>query len=134
MYFIISGQHRFEAAKRFRREREEDHKPIPLWCRRFTCDILKPDVTVDFRERIAGRLQSSSLTTLGWSFTETMEYLVQLASKFPEDRRPPRTDLLRVTYEKTGKNEMHDGGMVCVVHGRSTDTVFSCIIICSRNN
>ena len=93
---------------------------MPQWCRRFRCRILKAGLELDVVQKVAGREQAKSETVAGMTFSQSMDWLLRevekvraAAERAGEAPALNKSELLRVTYDKTGKNTKYDGTVVC---------------------
>ena len=119
-YFVLDGQHKFSAAMRIRRKLETNNRPVPAWCRRFRCKVIKSDLPLDMLQKIAGKEQAKAMTVAAMTFTQTMQLYkkevdaVQAeAAKTGEEPVVSRKDILHKVYDKTGKTPKFDGPVVC---------------------
>ena len=100
-YYIISGQHRFKAAKQWRDARQLKRLPLPDWCQYFHCEILKQGLTRKVIEETAGRLQAQSSVVRSMSIADTMRHFFELQQRDPDESVQ---SLLGTTYVNTGKS------------------------------
>lgn len=117
---MIDGQHKFSASQRIRRKLEQQNRPVPKWCRSFRCRVLKPGLELDIVQKIAGREQAKSETVASMPFSATMAWFMRemqqvkgAAERAGEAPVINKSQLLRTTYEKTGKTLKFDGTEVC---------------------
>ena len=112
---MLDGQHKFSAAMRVRRKLETNNRPVPGWCRRFRCKIIKRDLPLDMLQKIAGKEQAKAMTVAAMTFTQTMQlYKKEVeAAKRGEQPVVNRTEVLCTVYAKTGKTPKFDGPVVC---------------------
>jgi hypothetical protein len=99
---------------------ELGNRTVPTWALKFRCKVIRDDVPKDVLQRIAGREQAKAVTVTGMSFTDTVVYfkslvdgVVQAAQAAGTEVVINRTDLLKKTYENTGKTTKFDGTMAC---------------------
>ena len=109
------------AAMEVRHQLEEKMLTIPECYTTFRCAVIKEDVTLEMRQKIAGREQARAeyvkSTTLSERvafylarFQEATKGAVQRTEDVDVLRRP---SLLKDTYMCTGCTIPHDGTMVC---------------------
>ena len=117
---MLDGQHKFAAAQAIRRSLEKANRPVPSWCLKFRCRVIRPDLDLGTLQKIAGKEQAKSLSVAAMTFTQTMnwyrkerETIMQEANRRGEQPVTNRSEILRVTYDKTGKNPKFDGPVVC---------------------
>ena len=108
-YYVISGQHRFEAARHFRERENHKGRSPPEWAVKFTCDVLKEGLTLTEVQRIAGRLQAQQGTVRAMTASETMAFYLKQQRKRPGEAP---SKLLIDTFKCTGKS-IQDGTPVC---------------------
>ena len=121
-YYIISGQHRFQAAQQTAKKAAEKALPAPSWTQRFRCHVVKADTSVETRQIIAGKTQALQESVHGMPFSDKVRWLRRemvaelqaLEEKGEEYPQLNRAALLRLTYTKTGCTPSTDGSMVCV--------------------
>ena len=111
----MAGQHRFEAAKRWRARCSAKGVPVPEWAITFPCEILGSGLSVDELEEIAGRLQAQATIVKKMSPTDTLDFFYRLLQRHPDWSR---STLLAATYKRTGKTAA-DGTMVCYCQSTS---------------
>ena len=109
-FFIIAGQHRFEAARQWRILKAKNRETVPDWAVNFPCTILKEDLTEAEINYVAGRLQAQASTVMSMTVTDTMTFFAKQLKKHPKDSM---TKLLLTTYDMTGKT-VQDGKPVCL--------------------
>lgn len=119
-YYILSGQHRFAAARKVAEEALKKAKVVPSWAQIFKCSVVKPETTLLQRQVIAGKVQQQQSTVHESALSERVRWLIREvadskaeAAEAGDTWRPNRTELLRLTYLKTGCKEVTDGTMVC---------------------
>ena len=110
VFYIVGGQHRYEAARKYREQQIEAHRPVPDWCQKFKCTILRSGLTRGVVEVIAGRLQAQASTLKNMTVAESLEFFYRSYKEAQGSRTV--TDLLRDTFRKTGKT-VKDGTPVC---------------------
>ena len=71
-YYILDGQHAYTASQRIRQEREAEGKSVPRWAQQFRCQVVKPGLTLDVLQQIAGSQQGKAVSTKTSSLTEAM--------------------------------------------------------------
>ena len=108
-FFIIAGQHRFEAARQWREQKAKAREKIPEWCVNFPSSILRENLSESEINYIAGRLQAQSSVVNAMTVSDTMAYFAKILKKKPKDSV---TRLLLETYDCTGKT-VRDGKPVC---------------------
>ena len=120
LFFVLDGQHKFAAAMQVRRKLETANRPLPGWTRRFRCRIIKPVTPLETLQKVARREQAKAMTVAAMTFAQTMQwYLRELEAVQAEAARRGeavvvnRSQLLRSTYDKTGKTLKYDGQVVC---------------------
>ena len=109
-YYIISGQHRFEASRQFRERENNKGRAPPQWAVKFNCDVLKEGLSLTELQRIAGRLQAQQGTVRAMTVAETMAFFLKIQKRRPNDTT---SKLLVDTFKCTGKS-IQDGTPVCV--------------------
>ena len=119
-YFVIDGQHKYQASQNIRRKLESENRPVPQWARRFRCRVLKAGLELEVLQKVAGREQARSQTVASMTFSQTMDWFLREVEKVrsaAERAGEPvvinRSDILRLTYDKTGKTTKYDGSVVC---------------------
>ena len=115
-HYVISGQHRVAACKKFRDIQTAANRTIPKWATQFRCKVIKDTIPLSQMEEIAGRAQAAQLTVTGFSFADTMRKLMDEHSRLTRQaggHPPSKAEVLRHTYRKTGKNLLTDGTEVC---------------------
>lgn len=129
-YFVLSGQHRVEAARQVAADAERAARPVPSWTQTFRCRVVKADTSLAQRQLVAGRIQARDSTVLDMTTAERITWLVkELAAdrqrfdaaqeqreadgKPREQYIPNKQACLRETYYKTGCQEKRDGTVVC---------------------
>ena len=100
-YYVISGQHRYKAAKRWREAQQQKRQAVPDWCQLFPCDILKQGLARKVIEETAGRLQAQSSVVRSMTIAETFRHFFILQQRDPDDTLQ---SLLHTTYVNTGKS------------------------------
>ena len=117
---MLDGQHKFSAAMWVRRKLETNNRPVPGWCRRFRCKIIKSDLPLDMLQKIAGKKQAKAITVVAMAFTQMMQlYKKEVDAVHAEEAKRGeqpvvnRTEVLRTVYDKTGKTPKFDGPVVC---------------------
>ena len=120
-YFVIDGQHKFQASQNIRRKLESENRPVPMWAKQFRCRVLKAGLELEVLQRVAGREQARSQTVASMTFSQTMDWFLREVEKVrsaAERAGEPvvinRSELLRLTYDKTGKTTKYDGSVVCI--------------------
>ena len=121
VFYILDGQHKFKAAMTSRLQLEKGRDPVPLWCRVFRCQVLKPGLSVDVRQRLAGRQQARASNIKTQSISESMTILLNAAkAEVEEAKRGNRavrhnlTSYLADAYTKSGRSTVKDGDVVCL--------------------
>lgn len=129
-YYVLSGQHRVEAARRVAQEAASTARVVPPWTQQFRCRIVKAEATLEQRQMVAGRTQAKDSTVLDMAASERVAWLVYEMKKDKERHEqeqkkrqdegreveeyiPNKQLALRETYLKTGCKERSDGSMVC---------------------
>ena len=122
-YYILSGQHRFEACRLLHQKYLKDSgKPPPPWTSQFRCTQLKQNTDLATRQVIAGKCQAAQSTVLSTPLSDRIQWflgevdaVLEAAGDQPEgaEVKVNRTKLLRLTYLKTACKESEDGSMVC---------------------
>ena len=46
VFYVLSGQHRLEAARTIRERTEAKRMTVPKWCTHFKCNILKANIPI----------------------------------------------------------------------------------------
>ena len=117
---MLDGQHKFTAALCIKHRLETANRSVPGWCKKFRCRIIRQDLDLNTLQKIAGKEQAKSLTVAAMSFTQTLEWykkemdaIVSEAKRRGEQPVLNRAELLRTTYDKTGKTPKFDGSVVC---------------------
>ena len=128
-YYVLSGQHRYEAARAIYKKALDAAKEPPAWTSEFRCLVVRPGTDLTTRQLIAGKTQAAQATVLTTTLTDRIRwFLTELndAVERSDDNAPKvnRTSLLRLTYMKTGCREKEDGSMVCVLFLFYSYTVF----------
>lgn len=130
-YYVLSGQHRFSAAKKLADKYLDASKVPPTWCTSFRCSVVKPSATLAERQLIAGKTQTKQTTVLdtpladrvGWYLHElaeakksVRETLLQAEGVEPSPEavmaKVNKASLLKFTYLKTGCKPAVDGTSV----------------------
>ena len=114
---MLSGQHRYEAARAIHKKALDTAKEPPVWSTEFRCSVVRPGTDLSTRQLIAGKSQAAQTTVLAttlsdrirWFLTELNDAVEQNDEDSPKVNR---TSLLRLTYLKTGCREKEDGSMV----------------------
>jgi hypothetical protein len=117
-YWVVSGQHRLEATRKYRQWLEMQRKQLPQWCREARCQLTREGLDVQDLQRLAGRLQAKSGAVISLSLSETMAVFLKDLAEFRQQNasEPSSTaDLMRGVYLKTGKSLLVDGPVVCTV-------------------
>ena len=110
-FYVVGGQHRFEACRRFREKQLELRRSVPEWAVKFKCKVLKAGLSKDTVEIISGRLQAQSSTLMNMSVATTLRFF---HNKYLEcEGSLSMSDLLKLTYDKTGKR-VTEGTPVCI--------------------
>ena len=116
-YYILSGQHRFEAARAVQLAAVAAAKEPPIWSVQFRCTVVRQSTDLQTRQLIAGKTQAAQSTVLSSHLSDRIDWfrkeLQDAVDK--QDLDTPivnRTQLLRLTYIKTGCREREDGSMV----------------------
>ena len=129
-YYVLSGQHRAEAARKVAEEAQREARPIPSWAKHFKCRIAKADTTRAQREAIAGRTQATDANVMEMSLSARIAWLHrelgeqkaahEAAVKERDEELadnpwvPQKQQALKDTYTKTGCRDRTDGTMVCM--------------------
>jgi hypothetical protein len=119
-FYILDGQHSFEAAKMFRLRCEEKRRVVPDWCVKFWCRVLQSGVSLENRQKIAGRQQaragnvkmtsmSDNLVTF-WRYVKKEKDAAEAAGR---EARHNVTQYLADTWVKSGRSAVRDGDVVC---------------------
>jgi RecA/RadA recombinase len=120
-FYILSGQHRFEAANKIAKAALDSAKPVPAYAREFRCVVVKKGTSLDIRQVIAGKAQSTQSSVqdptlserLRWTLKEVENAKASLDTDADLGTAINRTQILRYTYTKTGCRDKTDGSMVC---------------------
>ena len=118
-FYIIAGQHRFEAARQWRDLKGKKREPIGDWAVNFPCTILKEDLDEAEVNHVAGRLQAQSQTVMSMTVSDTMQFFAKLLRRKPKESM---TRLLYETYDSTGKT-VRDGKPVCAFNMGEVTTI-----------
>ena len=130
-YFVLSGQHRVEAARRVVTDAERHARQVPSWATSFRCRVVKAGTPKEHRELVAGRSQARDSNVLDMTMSERISWLVreleadrarhdeaqrrrQEDGQPVEDYLPNKQHALRETYQKTGCKERTEGSVVCI--------------------
>ena len=89
-----------------------------MWSRQFRCTVVKQGTDLATRQLIAGKTQAAQSTVLMANLSDRVRWFLSelKAAADQQDTDQPvinRTQLLRITYLKTGCREREDGSMVC---------------------
>ena len=121
-HFVLHGQHEFTASQAIKHRLETAGSMVPGWCKQFRCKIVREDVDLATLQRIALEDQAMTANVVTVSFTRTMRlYKKEMDAIVNEYKRRGehpvlnRRELLRTTYNKTGKNANADGPVVCAM-------------------
>ena len=119
-YYILDGQHQFEACKAIRDRAERKREAVPTWATKFNCRIVKTDTSLEDRQKIAGRQQARAgnvkMTTMSDNLTLFYKFVQKEKEVAAAQGRSPRfnpTQYLSETWIKSGKSAVRDGDVVC---------------------
>lgn len=100
---------------------EQERIPVPKWCQKFRCQVIKAGTSLQDRQLIAGREQARQEGVQRQKLSDTVRWFrneARMAQERMEKAGVPvvlnKGELLRSTYIKTGKNIASDGTMVCI--------------------
>ena len=114
-YYVLDGQHKYAAASEMRSEWMRANRELPTWCTTFRCRVVRPDLTVDTLQAIAGRMQAQASAVEAMSYSETMQLFLNMwraEVQSTPNKVPSRSEVLRRVYIKSGKSIMVDGAEV----------------------
>ena len=115
-YYIVSGQHTYVASQQLRHKYQTDNRPIPSWMKTFRVQILKDGLSTATIVKVAGKLQGAALSVKALSLSQTMDKFLQKVHAAQAAGQPEgaayRTELLRKTYDDSGKSSVVDGTRV----------------------
>lgn len=129
-YFVLSGQHRVEAARRVAEDAARHARQVPVWATTFRCRVVKQGTTKEQRELVAGRSQARDSNVLDMAMSERVRWLArelaldkerheEVQRQRQEDGQPVEVYVpnkqfaMRETYNKTGCKERTEGSVVC---------------------
>ena len=49
-FYILSGQHRFKAARKLAQQMESEARTAPAWARTFTCTVVRKETSLEMRQ------------------------------------------------------------------------------------
>ena len=125
-FYILSGQHRFQAARKLAAKLESEAKTVPLWAKTFSCTVVRKETSLETRQIIAGRVQATQGAVVDPTLSERLRWLLrEVTEARAKDEPLNRTAVLRLTYVKTACREKVDGTMVCpCLHPRGASRCF----------
>ena len=120
MYYIIDGQHKYSAAQKVKAAAEEARKEAPAWTNSFRCSIVKPDATLDVRQKVAGWMQAKAQNVKRQAISQSMNMFLSLYKKclaeakaVDKPAKPNVSEMLKEVYVKSGRGTVKDGDVVC---------------------
>ena len=127
-YYILSGQHRYSAARTIHNNYLDKSQQPPSWTSTFRCTVVKASASLSERQLVAGKTQSKQTTVLdtpladrvGWYLNElaeakksVRETLAQAEGTEPSSEavmaKVNKSSLIKMTYLKTGCKAAVDG-------------------------
>lgn len=119
-FYILAGQHQYSAASRIREECTLKGAPAPEWATHFKCKIIRNNVDLETRRKIAGAEQSRQssvrsqrLSQVADLFRQEMARDAEQAAKEGRNKKS-KSELLRTVYTVSGRSPSTDGSMVCL--------------------
>ena len=84
-YMVIGGQHTCKALMMLRDERLRERRPVPEWCNKVNAKVIRPEVDLDTRERLAGDHQCEQSTVENIPISRTAHYISAYLQHHPND-------------------------------------------------
>ena len=122
-YYVLSGQHKFSASQDMAESFLKERQPVPKWCKKFRCNVIKEGTSLEDRQKIAGREQARQEGVQRQMLHDTVVWFLKevdmAREKMIQAHEPVvynKLSLLKTTYLKTGKSIAADGSMVCQLY------------------
>ena len=116
LFYVLSGQHKYSAAVELADRMVLERVEVPAYLTKFRCHIIKADTPLELRQKIAGREQARQDTVKRQSLSDTIQWFLKEVEMFTQravqNNEPviiSKRELLKLTYQKTGKSFNADG-------------------------